>query len=258
MHPWGRAAGCRDPAAGAAGRHISKTGAMTDHYADGTCRWWHLSRPSPELISALGDDWLPPGGRVLDIGCGLGSEAGYLALAGWQAAGIDLSETAIARAAAGHRDAAFALADARRLPFRQHCFDAALDRGCFHYLPPPDRPVYADELRRVLKPGGKLLLRASLRRAGVRNDMNEAVISAAFAGWHVEHTEHAAVPSDTRMLEVIIARLSAARPTLQPGQQAPAAADTIELILPDAAPQILMPAMTARPGTMRRSLDHAT
>ncbi len=66
------------------------------------------------------------------------------------------------------------------------------------------------------------------------------------------------MPSDTRMLEVIIARLSAARPTLQRGQQAPAAADTIELILPDVAPQILMPAMTARPGTMRRSLDHAT
>jgi len=30
---------------------------MTDHYADGTCQWWHLSRPSPELIAALGDGW---------------------------------------------------------------------------------------------------------------------------------------------------------------------------------------------------------
>jgi hypothetical protein len=30
---------------------------MTDHYADGTCRWWHLSRPSPELLAALGDGW---------------------------------------------------------------------------------------------------------------------------------------------------------------------------------------------------------
>ena len=208
---------------------------MTDHYADGTCQWWHLSQPSPELVSALGSGWLPPGGRILDIGCGLGSETGYLASAGWQAAGIDLSETAIARAAAGHRGAAFALADARRLPFRQHCFDTALDRGCFHYLPPPDRPVYADELRRVLKPTGKLLLRASLRTAGVRNDVNEAVIGAAFAAWHVEHMERAAVPSDTRMLEVIIVRLSATRPALQCGQQAPAAADIIALILPDAA-----------------------
>jgi cyclopropane fatty-acyl-phospholipid synthase-like methyltransferase len=72
-----------------------------------------LSRPSPELIAAaLGGGWLPSGGRVLDIGCGLGSEAGYLASADWQAAGIDLSEVAIARAAAGHDDAAFLRADA--------------------------------------------------------------------------------------------------------------------------------------------------
>jgi SAM-dependent methyltransferase len=181
---------------------------MTDHYANETCRWWHLSGPSPELISALDEGWLPPSGRALDIGCGLGSEVGYLASAGWQVVGIDVSEVAIARAAAGHRDASFARADVRRLPFGRHCFDAALDRGCFHYLPPDDRPVYADELRRVLKPGGKLLLRPSLRTAGVRNDMNEAVIGAAFARWRIEHMERAAVPSDTRMLEVIIARLS--------------------------------------------------
>jgi len=163
------------------------------------------------LTSALSCDWLPSGGCALDIGCGLGTEIGYLASVGWQAVGIDISETAIARAAAGHRGAAFLRADVRRLPFGRHCFNAALDRGCFHYLPPPDRPVYACELRRVLKPGGKLLLRASLRSAGVRNDMDEAVIGAAFADWRVEHMERAAVPSDTRMLEVIIVRLATPR-----------------------------------------------
>jgi 2-polyprenyl-3-methyl-5-hydroxy-6-metoxy-1,4-benzoquinol methylase len=81
---------------------VSNTVAMADHHADGTCRWWHLSRPSPELICALSDGWLPPGGRAVDIGCGLGSEAGHLASAGWQVAGIEVSEVAIAAAAAGH------------------------------------------------------------------------------------------------------------------------------------------------------------
>jgi SAM-dependent methyltransferase len=181
---------------------------MTDHYADGTYRWWHLSRPSPELISALGDGWFLSRGRVLDIGCGLGTEIGYLAVTGWQAVGIDLSQTAIAQAAAAHDDAAFARADVRQLPFRQHCFDAAVDRGCFHYLGPGDRPAYAAELRRVLRPGGKLLLRASLRAGGVRNDMDEAVIGRTFAGWRIEHMERAKVPSDTRTLEVIVARLA--------------------------------------------------
>jgi SAM-dependent methyltransferase len=181
---------------------------MTDHYADGTCRWWHLSRPSPELIAALGDGWLSPSGGVLDVGCGLGTEAGYLASAGWQAVGVDLSEAAIARAAAGHDDAAFLRADVLRLPFQSHCFDAAIDRGCFHYLPPGDRLSYAGELRRLLRPGAKFLLRASLHTAGVRNDVDETVIGRTFGGWRIERMERVAVPSDTRMLDVLLARLA--------------------------------------------------
>jgi len=43
---------------------------MADHYEDGTCSWWHLSQPPPELVAAVGDGWLPGGGRVLDVGCG--------------------------------------------------------------------------------------------------------------------------------------------------------------------------------------------
>jgi hypothetical protein len=49
------------------------------------------------------------------------------------------------------------------------------------------------------------------RTAGLRNDPNEAVIRAAFAAWRIERMERAAVPSDTRMLEVITARLATAR-----------------------------------------------
>jgi hypothetical protein len=55
-----------------------------------------------------------------------------------------------------------------------------------------------------------LLLRASLRAAGVRNDIDETAIAATFAAWNIDHMERAAVPSDIRMIEVIVARLSAA------------------------------------------------
>jgi SAM-dependent methyltransferase len=181
---------------------------MADHYSDGTYRWWHLSRPSPELVSALEEGWLPAAGRAVDVGCGLGGEAGYLSSAGWQVAGVDLSEVAVARAAAEHDAAAFLRADVRQLPFGRHSLDAALDRGCFHYLAADDRPRYAGELGRVLRPGGKLLLRASLRVAGVRNDIDETVIHDTFAGWQVEYLQRAAVPSDTRALDVLVARLA--------------------------------------------------
>lgn len=185
-----------------------KTVIVADHYADGTYLWWHLSHPSPELAAALEDGWLPAKGRALDIGCGAGTEAAHLASAGWQVAGIDLSEVALAKAAAAHHNAAFLRADLRRLPFADHCFDAALDRGCFHYLAPADRPQYSTGLRRVLKPRGKLLLRASLRAAGVHNDIDEAVIRRTFTGWRIEHIERTAVPSDTRLLDILLIRLA--------------------------------------------------
>jgi 2-polyprenyl-3-methyl-5-hydroxy-6-metoxy-1,4-benzoquinol methylase len=55
-----------------------------------------LVRTFSELVSALHDGWLTGTGRAVDVGCGLGSEAGYLASLGWQVAGIDLSGTALA------------------------------------------------------------------------------------------------------------------------------------------------------------------
>jgi SAM-dependent methyltransferase len=181
-----------------------------DHYADGTFRWWHLSRPSPELVTAVGESWLPAAGTALDLGCGLGVEAGYLASLGWQVSGIDLSAMALRRAAGLWPAASFLRADVRALPFQARSFDVALDRGCYHYLPASDRPRYAAEVGRVLRPGGKLLLRASLRMAGVRNDIDESVIRRTFAAWRIESMERAAVPSDTRLLDVLVVRLQTA------------------------------------------------
>lgn len=95
-----------------------------------------------------------------------------------------------------------------RTPLRSATIDVCLDRGCFHYLAAKDRAGYAAELRRVLRPGGKLLLRASLRAAGVRNDIDESVILGAFSAWRIEQMQRAEVPSDTRTLNVLLARLT--------------------------------------------------
>jgi hypothetical protein len=42
----------------------------------------------------------------------------------------------------------------------------------------------------------------------VRNDIDEAVIGNTFAAWRIENLQRATVPSDTRILEVILASLS--------------------------------------------------
>jgi 2-polyprenyl-3-methyl-5-hydroxy-6-metoxy-1,4-benzoquinol methylase len=64
---------------------------IDDGYLDGSYRWWHLSLPSPELTDAIASGWFPNVGRVLDVGCGAGSELSVLGGLGVAATGIDLS-----------------------------------------------------------------------------------------------------------------------------------------------------------------------
>lgn len=59
----------------------------------GASRW--SGRPNPVLVDVVGA--LPPG-RSLDLGCGEGADAVWLASLGWDATGVDLSETAVRRA----------------------------------------------------------------------------------------------------------------------------------------------------------------
>jgi SAM-dependent methyltransferase len=198
---------------------------VTDPYVDGVYRWWHLTRPSPELVAAEADGWLhaagppgpgPAGGAdraVLDVGCGLGSEAAYLSDAGWRAVGIDISSAAVSQAHRLHigvSESRFARADVLRLPFAAGSFALAIDRGCFHYLVPEQWPRYATEVHRVLRPGGRLLLRACLTSAGVRNKVTESAILAAFAGWHCDEVRATRLSSDTREMPALVVRLQRA------------------------------------------------
>jgi SAM-dependent methyltransferase len=178
-----------------------------DPYADGTHRWWSLSRPSPELISAIEDGWLAPPGRVLDLGCGLATEAAYLSEVGFAGFGVDLSHVALQRARALHPKVDLVRGDVRSLPFGAQSFDFILDRGTFHYLDAPGREGYVREVGRVLRVGGRFLLRACLYSAGKRNQLEERSVTNAFAGWQIDDLTRQAVPSDTRTMPALVLRL---------------------------------------------------
>lgn len=180
---------------------------MSDPYLDNVYQWWHLSYPSPELLAAESDGWLGQPGRVLDAGCGLGTEIGYLAGRGWRVIGLDLSEPALRRASQEHPGLSFIRGDVLHLPFQARAFDLLLDRGCFHYLSGHERTNYAAEARRVIRPGGRMLLRACLTSAGMGNDVDEDVISGCFEGWSIDSLKHAKLPSDTRTLPALEIRL---------------------------------------------------
>ncbi len=107
---------------------------------------------------------LREGEHVLDVGCGTGS----LALLARQqvgpngrVAGIDGSPEMIARArrkaAKVKAEVSFEVAPAQALPFDDGSFDVVLSTLMLHHLPRPSREQLGREIRRVLKPGGRVL-----------------------------------------------------------------------------------------------------
>ena len=102
-----------------------------------------------------------PWSRLLDVGCGTGRLAARLARAHPEAriVGCDFSagmlEHAAERLQASAR-VALVRGDATRLPFADGAFDAAVSTEAFHWFPDQDAALV--EPRRVLRPGGRLLL----------------------------------------------------------------------------------------------------
>jgi MPBQ/MSBQ methyltransferase len=101
----------------------------------------------------------PDGARVLDVGCGIGGSARILARDyGLDVLGISISPAQIARATAltpaSEPHCRFAVMDALDLSLAAGSFDAVWSvEACPHM---PDKQRYANELLRVLRPGGRL------------------------------------------------------------------------------------------------------
>jgi SAM-dependent methyltransferase len=100
-----------------------------------------------------------PHGKVLDIGCGTGDAAIYLARAGWHVTAIDFVERALARAraktAAAVVEVRYLRADVTKLGASDvgGGFDLALDGGCLHGLEDGARDAYVREVSAAVAPG---------------------------------------------------------------------------------------------------------
>ena len=96
-----------------------------------------------------------PGPRVLDLRLGPGDGTSRLAAAGAVAIGLDYSEGML-QAARGANRGRLTRADAGRLPFRDGAFDKLVCTNSFHHY--PDHFGALREMRRVLKPGGRVIV----------------------------------------------------------------------------------------------------
>lgn len=123
-----------------------------------------------EALALLERAALIPGEHVLDLACGTGIVA-RLAAPGLQAAGrvwaLDLNPAMLAQARAqGAPDGApvgWLRGNAMALPFADGAFDAVLCQNGLQFM--PDRPLALREMRRVLRPGGRLALNVVAREA---------------------------------------------------------------------------------------------
>jgi SAM-dependent methyltransferase len=98
--------------------------------------------------------------RVLEIGCGLGTDGAQFARAGAIYTGVDLTEAAVELARKRFElfelPGEFRTADAEKLDFADETFDLVYSHGVLHHTPDTERAVR--EVHRVLKPGGRAVV----------------------------------------------------------------------------------------------------
>lgn len=123
--------------------------ATTNAYMIGTYR---------VLASLCGNDRAPLRPVVADIGCGPGMWVHLLATMGVEAIGIDLSPGMIELARARSSDARFEVGSIHDLPLSAGSLDGVACMYVLHHLPDDAIDAALDELARVVRPGGVLLL----------------------------------------------------------------------------------------------------
>ena len=98
--------------------------------------------------------------KVLEIGCGMGTDGAQFAKAGADYTGVDLTEAAIElackRFALSHLNGEFRVSDAENLDFDDESFDLVYSHGVLHHT--PDIAAAVSEIHRVLKPRGQAIV----------------------------------------------------------------------------------------------------
>lgn len=115
---------------------MSDQASWDSHYTGGHAPW-ETGHPSLELQRVVREEAIAPC-RAVDLGCGTGVNAVWLAQQGFDVVGVDFSPVAIerarARATAAQVVVPFHQADVLALPDLGAPFEFIFDRGCYHVL----------------------------------------------------------------------------------------------------------------------------
>jgi SAM-dependent methyltransferase len=171
-----------------------------------------------ELVT--GADRLPTG-RALDLGCGTGRNALFLASHGWDTTGVEMAGSAldIARreAAAAGLSVRFVQGDVTRLPALGigDGYRLLIDGGCYHMIPPSRRDDYAEGVSRVAAAGARLVMVGFARLFGL--GMEPAELIPRMRGWRLLNV--APVPGE--QMAQYVSRPAAVRAAVRKGRFRP-------------------------------------
>ncbi len=165
---------------------------------------WDIGRAQREFVQLEESGDIH--GSVLDVGCGKGDNALYLAERGHKVWGVDsvksVIEIARAKAEARGIAAIFSIQDSLHLASIGRLFDTVIDSGFFHTLSDQARPVYVGNLHSVIRPEGSYFMLAFSELEpgcyGPRRVTQQEIREAYSPGWRINWIRPAVFESRTR------------------------------------------------------------
>ena len=145
---------------------------------------WETFKPEKHLADLFKKNKIPKG-KALDMGCGLGTHAIFLAKQEMNVKAFDLSEKAIEiareRAEKEKVKVDFFVQDVNNVNFKENEFDFVFDRGLFHHLNSKEKKHYLEKLVFFLKKNGKYQLIAfSSKNTGFEKALSEKEVKEFF------------------------------------------------------------------------------
>ncbi len=158
---------------------------------------WDIGRAQGELMYLVRTGEVQ--GKILDVGCGTGENALYLAEIGLPVLGIDIVPAAVkeARKRANRRGvkASFKVLNALELSSLKQCFDTIIDFGVFDGLADGERVDYIRGLASVISPGEALYLLGLSESEPALGDhrriSQEEIQSTFHDGWRINYIREA-------------------------------------------------------------------